>query len=148
MIFWFSGRTPMERPVCIPGNPLESGCIRASDREPEMKTMTSKLILPPGSLKCARRQFPVCAIHALNLPSARARSGRVIIRRLSERRALLKIIQSTFNDYVTEPERLRNQFLVSRDVASRVAVKGISYPRTLRALWSARDAILAAPAHV
>ena len=113
-----------------------------------MKPMTSKPNIPPGESEVCQKAVPGRAIYALNLSSGRAQSAKVILRRPSGRRALVKIVRVTFNDDVTEPERLKNQFLVSREPASRVAVKAITDPRTLRALWPARDAILAARAHV
>jgi hypothetical protein len=107
-----------------------------------MNSMTPKQIIALGASQVCNKAVPVRAIYALNLPAAGARTGRPIIRRLSARGAFLKLIQGTFNDRVTDPERLRKQFLVSKEISSKVAVKGLWYPRTLRGLRLAREAIL------
>ena len=117
--------------------------LRSSQTGTPMNPMTRKLIIGLESAQICRKAVPVRAIYALNPPNSKPRGDRVTIRRLSPKRALLKVIEGTFNNYVTDPDRLRNQFLVSNRIAAMVPVKSICYPRTLRGLASAREAILA-----
>ena len=107
-----------------------------------MDKFTTKQIIALSASQVYSKAAPVRAIYILNLPADGERTAKPVIRRLSARRALLKLIQGTFNARVMEPERLRNQFLTSQEISSRVAVKGLWYPRTLRGLRAAREAIL------
>ena len=82
------------------------------------------------------------AIYVLRPPGARAPS-RVVIRRLSHRRAFVELVRNTFNMAVSEPERLERQFALATRLAMDVPVRSLSYPREFGMLRDAREAILA-----
>jgi hypothetical protein len=107
-----------------------------------MNKRTSKLILPLDRHQFARAPVPLRAIYVLTPPAGRSRSNKVTIRRLSQRRAFLSLLRNTFNTKVTEPERLKRQFAFFTQIVSKVPIKTLSYPRSLKSLPLVRDAIL------
>ena len=69
--------------------------------------------------------------------------GEIKIHALSKRRAFIELTKNTFNPLVTDRDRLRGQFATAAEVANRVHIGGLSFPRSLSSLPSVRDAILA-----
>jgi hypothetical protein len=61
---------------------------------------------------------------------------------LSGAQSLLQLVRSTYNARISSPDRLRRQFLAVRDWATRIPVRGLTYPRTLAALEQVRQAIV------
>ncbi|MFX0202084.1 MAG: hypothetical protein ACFFCW_38730 [Candidatus Hodarchaeota archaeon] len=107
-----------------------------------MNNVTSKLILPLDRYQFARTTVPLRSIYVLAPPAASLRSKKVSIRRLSQRRAFLSLLRNTFNTKVTEPERLKGQFTFFTQIVSKVPIKTLSYPRSLKSLPLVREAIL------
>jgi len=107
-----------------------------------MNNLTSKLILPLDRHQFTRTRVPLRSIYVLTPPAAGLRSKKVTIRRLSQRRAFLSLLRNTFNTKVTEPERLKRQFTFFKQIVSKVPIKTLSYPRSLKSLPSVREAIL------
>jgi len=107
-----------------------------------MNNLTSKLILPLDRHQFTRTPVPLRSIYVLTPPAAGLRSKKVTIRRLSQRRAFLSLLRNTFNTKVTEPERLKRQFTFFKQIVSKVPIKTLSYPRSLKSLPSVREAIL------
>jgi hypothetical protein len=107
-----------------------------------MNNLTSKLILPLDRHQFARTPVPLRSIYVLTPPAAGLRSKKVTIRRLSQRRAFLSLLRNTFNTKVTEPERLKRQFTFFTQIVSKVPIKTLAYPRSLKSLPSVREAIL------
>ena len=107
-----------------------------------LKPLTPKLIIPLDETRSQRTPVPLKAIYVLRPPGARAPS-RVVIRRLSHRRAFVELVRNTFNMAVSEPERLERQFALATRLAMDVPVRSLSYPREFGMLRDAREAILA-----
>ncbi len=107
-----------------------------------MNNLTSKLILPLDRHQFTRTPVPLRSIYVLTPPVAGLRSKKVTIRKLSQRRAFLSLLRNTFNTKVTEPERLKRQFTFFTQIVSKVPIKTLSYPRSLKSLPSVREAIL------
>lgn len=107
-----------------------------------MNNLTSKLIISLGRHQSHRASAPLTAIYVLMPPSAGAQCEKVTIRRLSQRRAFLELLKSTFNPVIIEAERLKRQFILATRLASKVPIKLLSYPRTLALLPSVRETIL------
>ena len=107
-----------------------------------LEPLTPKLIIPLGGARSRRTPAPLKAIYMLTPPGTRT-LPRVVIRRLSPRRAFLELVRSTFNMSVDEPARLERQFALATRLALSVPVKTLSYPREFGRLAEARDAILA-----
>jgi hypothetical protein len=104
--------------------------------------LTPKIIIPLTGARAQQTPVPLKAIYMLTPPvSGHARKG-VTIRRLSPRRAFLELVRNTFNMAVTDAGRLERQFRLASDLALEVPVKTLSYPRKLRMLAAAREAIL------
>jgi hypothetical protein len=107
-----------------------------------MNNLTSKLILPLDRHQFASNPMPLSSIYVLTPPAAGLRPKRVTIRRLSQRRAFLSLLKNTFNTKVTEPERLKRQFTFFTQVVSKVPIKTLSYPRTIKSLPFVRETII------
>jgi hypothetical protein len=107
-----------------------------------LRPLTPKLIIPFDQTRAARTPSPLKAIYMLTPPGKRMPRG-VVIRRLSPRRAFLEIVRNTFNMAVDERTRLQRQFALATQLALRVPVKSLSYPREFRMLSAAREAIIA-----
>ncbi|MFQ5804457.1 MAG: hypothetical protein ACE5JQ_16325 [Candidatus Methylomirabilales bacterium] len=109
-----------------------------------MNNQTSKVVIPLGQNETVLPQgvFPLKAIYVLTAPRASSRSPRITIRSLSSRRAFFELIKNTFNTVVVEPQRLERQFHLATQLAARVPVKSLSFPRDLRQISKVRNAIL------
>ena len=102
---------------------------------------TTKRVIPLRDGHATPSAAPLQMIYVLSTPDRR--STRVVIRRVSKRQACLALLRNAFNTAVTDPQRLTRQFAFAANVASRVTIKTLSYPRTIGSLAYARDAILA-----
>lgn len=121
--------------------------LRSSTPGLPMNRGSRKLILPLAAGQSRRAPAPLAALYLLPRPGARSRNGRVMIRRLSPRRAFVALLRNTFNPAVREPERLEQLFRHAAAVAATVPMKRLSLPRKLTALPAVRDAILADLGH-
>ena len=106
-----------------------------------LEPLTPKLIIPLDERQSQRTPVPLGAIYVLTPPGKRV-PPRVVIRRLSPRQAFLALVRNTFNMSVNESNRLQRQFALATQIAMSVPVKSLSYPRELKMLVEARDAIL------
>lgn len=107
-----------------------------------MNTLTPKLIIPLDQHRSHRAAAPLKALYVLTRSGAGSSCKRVMIRRLSQRRAFLALLRNTFNPVIIERERLKRQFKMATLVASKVPINLLSYPRILASLPSVREAIL------
>src|SRR5262249_52888376 len=107
-----------------------------------MTRLTRKLVIPIESPGLRRSSTPLRVMYALSGPGVTPPRRLVSTRLLSQRRACLKLLANTFNVSVTDPSRLRRQLVFVGELAARVPVKTLSYPRSLAALPNVRDAIL------
>lgn len=107
-----------------------------------MNNLTPKLIIPLTRRRSHHAAAPLKAIYVLTHPGTGSRCERVTIRRLSQRRAFLELLKNTFNTTIVKAERLKGQFVLAAEIASKVPIKLLSYPRTLPSLPSVREAIL------
>jgi hypothetical protein len=106
-----------------------------------MNNLTPKLIIPLDRHRSYHAAARLKALYVLGPPGTASRR-KVMIRRISQRRAFLELLRNTFNPVIIERERLKRQFSVAALVASKVPVKLLSYPRILGSLPSVREAIL------
>ena len=105
-----------------------------------MNRFVPKVVLPVDAGHFQKIGIQLKTLYLLAAPS---RSNRITISRLLPRKALLTLIHSCFNIAVTDAQRLERQFHWANDIASKVEIKQISYPRDLAALPQVRAAILA-----
>ena len=104
-----------------------------------MNRWTRKTIF---ALKAQQHQvsaIPLRMLYVLSPPGKQPR--KVTLRRMSERKALLSVLENTFNDVLLSPRRLKRQFEFAASIAAHVPVKALSYPRTLSALPAVVEAI-------
>lgn len=107
-----------------------------------MNPRTRKLIIPLNRRQSLQAAVPLKTLYVLNRPLASVRNGRITFRRLSQRLAFLALVKHSFNDWVSDPARLSLQLHLYAQIASKVPVKLVFYPRRLASLSSVRDAIL------
>lgn len=100
---------------------------------------TSKLILPLDPAEMAGGPLPVRAFYVLDT----ARRGAVRVESLDPGRACVELVRGAFNLSVTDRKRLANQFEFVTRLARTVPVRRLTYPRSLAALPTVVDAILA-----
>lgn len=108
-----------------------------------LNPQTSKLVIPLEPYQAAQAAVPLKTIYVLRPPAPGPQRTRVTIRTLSQRRACLELIASTFNPMVVEPARLKRQFDLAVRLARRIPVKSLTFPRSLATLPAVRRAILA-----
>jgi hypothetical protein len=104
--------------------------------------LTTKLIIPLSNHQSYREPVPLKALYVLTPPKTQSQSERITFMRLSQRQAFLHLVKNTFNSVITEPERLKRQFNFFTQIVSKVSIKTLSYPRSLKSLPLVRDAIL------
>lgn len=107
-----------------------------------MNNTTPKLVIPLAGRQRHAAPAPLRALYVIRPPRSGRPRKRVTIRRLSQRQAFLELTRNTFNSRVTDPERLKRQFLFATTLAHEIPVKSISYPRDISVLPSVREAIL------
>ena len=138
------------RPEAMPGPPriklfpwVARRCLRMTDVGVPMTNGSDKMVLPLGEHHHQSRPAPLRTIYVLSGPREVFRKQRISIATLSPREALVELMRHTFNYVVTDPKRLQRLFSKSLQLASRVPVKRISYPRDLSLLPEVRERILA-----
>ncbi|MCL6566521.1 MAG: hypothetical protein K6U09_08875 [Acidobacteriia bacterium] len=104
---------------------------------------TPKRILPLGEDQWHRRPAPLRVLYVLDAAEGASSSQRIRIQKLSPSRGLVELLRGTFNAVITEPERLKQQFLQTAELARAIAVKRLCYPRELQQLAAVREAVLA-----
>jgi len=108
-----------------------------------MNNLTPKMILPLGRRRYCSTPVPLRALYLLSYPGPRAGAGLITLRGLSERRAYLALLRHCFNTKVRDRERLKRQFLAATELAARLPLKLLSYPRDLTRLGNVCAAVLA-----
>ena len=108
-----------------------------------MNDWTEKLVLPLGEDHHQSRPVPLRTVYVLGSPREVFRKQRIQIAALSQREAFVELIRHTFNYVVTDPKRLQRLFSKSMELASKVPMKRISYPRDLALLPEVRRRIVA-----
>jgi hypothetical protein len=128
--------------------PQSARRLLPSARGARMMRSTPKLLFRLSSRQVAPGPAGLRVMYVITPPGSRPTQGgaataRVTIRRLGARQACLALLRNTFNTSVRDPDRLARQFALTVRLASSVAVKSVSYPRSFRVLPDVRDAILA-----
>ena len=118
-------------------------CLGLSGVGVRMNDWSEKLVLPLGEDHHQSVPVPLRAVYVLSGPREVFRKQSIQIATLSQREALMELIRHTFNHVVTDPRRLQQLFSKSMELATRVPVKRISYPRDLALLPEVRERILA-----
>ena len=118
-------------------------CLGLSGVGVRMNDWSEKLVLPLGENHHQSVPVPLRAVYVLSGPREVFRKQSIQIATLTQREAFVELIRHTFNHVVTDPGRLQQLFSKSMQLASRVPVKRISYPRDLALLPEVRGRILA-----
>lgn len=98
----------------------------------------AKLIVPLEPHQVSARPLPLHALYILD----RSESG-ISLTDLAGTQSLLELIRGTFNRRLTNPGRLRQQFIHAQWLVSRVPTRRLAYPRDMDLLPHVREAILA-----
>ncbi len=116
--------------------------VHAADGVP-LNSGTPKLILPLREGQWHRRPAPLRGFYVLDGAQGARSAQRIRIRKLSPSRGMLELLRGTFNAVITEPERLRQQFQQTAEIARTIPIKRLCYPRELQQLAAVREAVLA-----
>jgi hypothetical protein len=107
-----------------------------------MNPETNKHVIPiRGPLRSAS-PAPVRAIYALTPPHEMQGDQPICIEELSAREGFLALLGNTFNCALVDSDRLRRQAAAASTILDCIAVKRLSYPRSLPRLREVREAIL------
>ena len=109
----------------------------------QMNPDTDKLILPIEEHRRQGRPVALDAIYALTPPRDACRVPGVRVESLPPREAFLELLKGTFNRRLTNQPRLQRQFGLMARLTNRVAVKRLSYPRSIDRLAEVREAVRA-----
>jgi hypothetical protein len=138
------------RPEAQPGPPrikvfpwVARHCLGRIGEGVPMNDWTEKLVLPLSEDHHQGRPVPLRSVYVLGSPREVFRKQRIQIITLSQREAFVELIRHTFNYVVTDPKRLQRLFSNSMELASKVPVRRISYPRDLALLPEVRRRIVA-----
>jgi hypothetical protein len=115
--------------------PRSAGVLGLRGR-PIAEGSTKEVIPLPASSFCGD-PTPLVQLYVLRTTP----STRCTIRKLTAKSALISLTANTFNSRVTDGDRLRQQFQQAARIAMSVPVSSISYPRTMKVLGSACEAI-------
>lgn len=109
----------------------------------ELVPVTSKRLIDVGSNTAALVRVPLEAIYVLGDPAQDGAGDPITIRPLCGRAALVQLIKNTYNDVITDKNRLASQFAHAAELAKRVPIRSLRYPRSLDKLGQVCEAILA-----
>jgi|HubBroStandDraft_6_1064221.scaffolds.fasta_scaffold397528_1 hypothetical protein len=130
-----------------PGSPriklfpeMASKFLGDSGRGVPMNPLTRKLIIPLTGSQVCTHVLPVGAIYAL-APASEVCGTKIDIAAMNQRQAFLTLLASTFNRAILDSTRLRRQFEATQALANTLAVKVLSYPRSLDYLPAVLDAV-------
>ena len=107
--------------------------LRGTPMGPDTKK--EAIQLPPQAV-CAEPRA-LAGIYVLK----NTQSQRATLRRLGPRSSFVELTRNTYNDVVTEPDRLARQLQAAASLVTSIPVKSLSFPRRLAALPMACEAI-------
>ena len=108
-----------------------------------MNAGTDKLIVPIDEHQRCARPAALKAIYSLAAPREACRTPRVSIESLTPREAFVELVKGTFNRRLVGPQRLARQFAVMSSLVGRVAVRKLTYPRTVDRLQEVQRLVIA-----
>jgi hypothetical protein len=106
-----------------------------------MNPESEKLVFALDAEQAALAPSPLRAIYVLRSPAGQSSARKITIRTLRARQAVMALIRNTFNAVVRDPDRLKRQFRAAAQIAERVPVRALSYPRDLSLLPSVVQAV-------
>ena len=109
----------------------------------QMNADTDKLILPIDEHRRHGGPIALNAIYALVAPRDVYRRPGVTIETLSPREAFMELLKGTFNRRHVNQPRLERQFGFMARLTDLIAVKRLTYPRTIDRLPEVRERVLA-----
>lgn len=107
-----------------------------------MNPFTSKLVIPLRATHFQKTAAPLQVLYVLHSPEKRLRSA-IHISKLRPRNAFLELLKHTFNRVFVTPDRIRRQFGLLTDLATKVPIRRVSYARDLANLPGLCEAVLA-----
>ncbi len=119
--------------------PESADAVFQGRRALPMNAFTSKMIFTLPREQHADQAVPLRALYIITGEASEA----VTIRPVTGRAAMLAIVRHTFNDSILHPARARQQLEFARRLASRTAVRALSFARRLPELSTVADRLLA-----
>jgi hypothetical protein len=107
-----------------------------------MNADTAKLIVPIEPALSCDAPVPLHAVYALASPRDACRHETADISPIAPRDAFLELIAHAFDRRVTGATRRARQFAIMAQLADRIPIRRLAYPRALDRLDAVRDAIL------
>jgi hypothetical protein len=108
-----------------------------------MNSGTGKLLIPlAGGLACPR-PVPIAAFYEIAPAPGGPASREVRVEATTGRDAALAIVRAAFNQRYVNRDRLMRQFGAAIDLAERVPVRRLFYPRVVAGLPRVVEAVLA-----
>jgi hypothetical protein len=107
-----------------------------------MNEGTEKLILPLDERASFAAPARIDAVYSLSAPSEAGRRANVRIETLSPRAGFLELLKGTFNRALTSPQRLERQFSAMANLAERLPINKLVYPRSVERLRDVRAIVL------
>ncbi len=107
-----------------------------------MNAGTEKLILPLDGRASFAAPAKIDAVYSLSAPSEAGRQASVSIETLSPRAGFLELLKGTFNRALTSPQRLERQFRAMVNLAERLPINKLVYPRSVERLRDVRAMVL------
>jgi hypothetical protein len=107
----------------------------------KMNPFTNKFIVPVGGKLSYRNSAPLAAIYVLSDPSIQQNVSS--IGKLSAHNGCIELLRNTFNNRVTEPARNAQLLTIFSDLARRVPVRSLAYPRNFSVLPEVIAAVIA-----
>jgi hypothetical protein len=106
-----------------------------------MNPLGEKLVIPLPDARISAQPVPLAALYALAEPEVDSDPDAIMIRRLSQRDALIELLAHTFNRKILDHARLIRQFESAQAVASVVPMKVLAYPRKTARIFDVCEAV-------
>lgn len=116
-------------------------CSDVLGPETAVNRVSGKQVTRLSATRFYEADAPIQVLYLLD--PAPAETKVITIDELRQHKAFVEICKAAFNGEITEGKRLKEHFLMASRLASSVPVKRLSVPRSLAALPSVCDAVLA-----
>jgi hypothetical protein len=116
--------------------------LRETSGKLSVNSFSRKLVMPLNSGAIRDTPVPLKALYLLDRPNSSVDQARIAVRIVSKRLSLLMLVQCSFNTVVADSSRLTRQLHGYANLASKVPLYRISYPRRFDILPAVREVLL------
>lgn len=107
-----------------------------------MNPYTHKLVYALDSDLVVSNATPIKSCYLLEAPGTVVQGKELIMRDLSFREACIGLITNSYNTTISDPDRYARQFDFVTDLATKLVVKSLSYPRDLSKILQVVDGVV------